>query len=278
MAATQPIPHGTLTGYVIRKCRCAQCRHASNAYALRVHRLKGYGRWQPFVDAQPVRDHLATLAAHGIGWQRAARLAGVPSGNVSKILYGTRNPDRPPSRRVRPATASRLLALRPTLDLLADNALTDATGTKRRIQALMARGFTQTYLADRVGSQHTNFRRVLDNTRVRAHTARAVIALYDELWDADPADCGVSEQGSRYARSIAQRNGWVPPAAWDDDTIDDPNATPDLGAPTRRRDALAEDAAWIARTATADPDLIAARLGITRNYLDKTRERVKAAA
>lgn len=134
------INHGTLTGYVIQKCRCERCRAASRTYANRVNRLRAYGQWQPYVDAQPVRDHLAMLASHGIGWMRAARLAGVPTGSVTKLLYGTTQPPRPPSRRVRPETANRLLALRPTLDLLADNALTDATATRRRVQALMALG------------------------------------------------------------------------------------------------------------------------------------------
>jgi len=32
----------------------------------------------------------------------------------------------------------------------------------------------------------------------------------------------------------AAARGWAPPLAWDDDTIDDPNATPDLGAETPR--------------------------------------------
>ena len=270
--------HGTLARYVAHKCRCEPCRAASRTYALRVHRLKAYGKWQPYVDAQPVRDHLAMLADHGIGWMRAARIAGVPTGSVSKILYGTRNPQRPPSRRVRPETADRILAVRPTLDLLADNATTDATGTRRRIQALMTRGFTQSYLALRVGANPSNFRKSFDNAKVRARTARTVAALYDELWDADPAAYGISTQGSRYARTVARQNGWAPPAAWDDSAIDDPAAVPDLGTKVRRQDALAEDAEFIAATAGADLDAVAVRLGITRTYLDKVRERTQAGA
>lgn len=266
-----PVDHGTLTGYVHRKCRCDQCTEAARTYANRSNRLRAYGQWQPYVDAQPVRDHIAMLARHGIGWQRACRLAGVPTGSVSKLLYGT--PTRPPSRRVRPETANRLLALRPSLDLLADDALTDATGTRRRIQALVTRGFTQQYLAARLGADRANFRKPLVTPRVRARTARGVARLYDELWDADPAAFGISARDSRYARTIAEQNGWAPPAAWDDDTIDDPAAQPDLGANARRQAALVEDAEFIARTTGVGPDLIAARLGISRDYLDAVHRR-----
>lgn len=270
--------HGTLCRYVIHKCRCEPCRGASRTYALRVHRLKGYGQWQPFVDAQPVRDHLAMLGEYGLGWMRAAAIAGVPTGNISKILYGSRHPYRAPSRRVRPATAARILALQPSLDLLADNARTPATGTARRVQALMARGFTQTYLAQRTDSHHSNLRKILDGTHVTARRARQIIALYDELWDKDPTACGITPGAARYARNLAAARGWAPPAAWDDDTINDPTAQPDLGEPVSRQDALAEDAAFIARTTGVDLDRIAERLGVSRNYLDKVHERAMVGA
>lgn len=268
--------HGTLHRYVIHKCRCDPCRAASAAYALRVHKLKGYGQWAPFVDAQPVRDHLALLGEFGIGWMRAATLAGLPAGTVNKVLYGT--PKRPPNRHVRPETAARILALRPSLDLLADNARTPAVGTRRRVQALMGCGFTQSYLAERLGSHHTNFRRVLTSRYVFARTARAVAALYDELWDADPLQHAITPRGAATAAAIAQRDGWPPPAAWDDDTIDDPNALPDLGDAVSRQDALLEDAAFIARTTGGDREAVAERLGVSRDYLAKVYERAAAAA
>jgi hypothetical protein len=68
-----------------------------------------YGRWQPYVDAGPARQHLRTLAAAGIGWRRAARLSAVSTGAVSKILYGGPG-QRPPSQRIRPQTAAAILA------------------------------------------------------------------------------------------------------------------------------------------------------------------------
>jgi len=57
--------------------------------------------------------------------------------------------------------------------------------------------------------------------------ARAMRALYDELWQADPADHGASPGGITRARRYAAERRWAPPQAWDDDTIDNPDAFPD---------------------------------------------------
>jgi len=278
MSALTPVSHGTLTGYIIHKCRCRPCRAANNGYSARVRRLRAYGRWQPLVDAQPVREHLRLLAAHGIGARRAARLAGVPTTTIQRLLHGSTNPPRPPTRRMRPAAAARILALRPTLDLLADGARTNATGTHRRIHALAAAGWPLSALATRLGADRYATRRILRAHQVSARTARTVAALYDQLWDQDPLTRGVLKTSAARARALASRNGWPPPAAWDDDTIDDPAARPDLGGHARRQDALLEDAQFIASTTGADHDQTAARLGITRDYYDKIRERASAAA
>jgi hypothetical protein len=56
--------------------------------------------------------------------------------------------------------------------------------------------------------------------------------VYDQLWDKEPP------RGTRYERSNAtaasrwaKSNGWVPPLAWDDDTIDNPDAIPQVDVP-----------------------------------------------
>ena len=266
------------TAYKTDGCRCYQCANAVYTYNRDRERAILNGTWQPFVDAQPVRDHLAMLAAHGIGWRRAARLAALSTGTVSKLLYGAPGGTtrRPPSRKVRAETAHALLAIRPGPDTAADHAVLDATGYRRRLQALVARGFTQQHLAGRLGQTPANFHIRAEHVLAKHH--RAARALYDELWDANPLAHGITPFAANRALRYARNNGWPPPAAWDDDTIDNPDATPDLGEKTTRRDALAEDADFIARTSGVPTELVADRLGITTEYLKQIHRRTATAA
>jgi hypothetical protein len=75
-----------------------------------------------------------------------------------------------------------------------------------------------------------NFGTMLTRGQVLAATARAAATLYDELWDVPPAtDSHRTRQSASRARNHAAARGWPPPAAWDDDTIDDPAAGPAEG-------------------------------------------------
>lgn len=266
--------HGTLRAYVIDKCRCGACTEANRAYANRANRLRAYGQWAPFVDAQPAREHLALLADYGIGWKRAGQLAGVSCGTVSRLLYGA--PGRQPTRRIRPETETRILAVRPILANLADQAVVDATGVGRRIHALVARGFPFSFLAGRLGMKLTNFARIARcPSHVSAATARAVISLYEELWDADPTALGVEARFALRAAGKAAKAGWLPPMAWGEE-IDDPAFVPELVDGTPRPLAIAENVEFIRRTTgVEDLSLIAERLGMKRDTLDRNLDRAK---
>lgn len=221
--------HGTRLGYIRDRCRCRDCRDANAAYQASIDRLKAYGRWDPLTDAEPVRAHVRHLMASGMGWQRVARLSGVSTGAMTKILYGKLMPDgrrRPPTKRVRHETAQRLLAVRPDLDLLGAKAVIDGTGTRRRLQALVAAGWSQLKLAQNLGMTGANLGRVINHgDQVHAATARAVRELYDQLWDVAPPEVEHRDKiAASRARSLAVRKGWMPALAWDDDSIDDPAA------------------------------------------------------
>lgn len=259
-------------------CHCTACKRAEADYAARRNRELAYGRWAPFVDADPVRQHIRTLQTAGLGRRRIAHLAGVPERTLTNLLYGSHG--KGPTRRTRPETAERILAVRWRLQDVHDNILIDGTGTRRRLRALTAIGFTGIYLAERLGVERNQTSRIQlrEHQAVMAGTAKAAVRLYDELWDQDPLPLGIPPWASRRAARLAVERGWPLPAAWDDDTIDDPAALPDLGLPVSRQDALAEDAAFIARTTGADRDAVAARLGVSRNYLDKIHERAAQAA
>ncbi|MFP8944752.1 hypothetical protein ACLIYM_25415 [Streptomyces fenghuangensis] len=272
MTSTRPLPdHGTLYRRKHHRCDCQPCIQRERDYTNHRRRLQAYGRWQPFVDAEPIRAHVRMLMSYGIGWQRTARLAGVSNGGLSRLLYGTYGGDRPypPSKRVRTATADKILAVKPSFDNLAPNRRVDGTGTRRRLQALVAIGWPQTRLAQQLGISTGQLWRDIHGGAVRAATARAVRGLYDQLWNVDPASRGVPKQCTDMALATASTHGWAPPAAWDDDYIDSPAARPDLGERIDRYEALAEDAQWLIDDQGYDRKRAANRLGVTLRHLDR---------
>jgi hypothetical protein len=290
MTVAQTRAHGTRARYAHGPgpgkgpgCRCAECSAANRAVGNQRSRAILYGRWQPYVDAGPVREHLRALAEAGIGHRRVGELAGVSPGSLSKILYGGPG-NRPPSKRVRPQTAAAILAVRPAPEQLAPSALVDITGTRRRAQALAATGWSQARLARELGLTAANFCAMLRRDQVTAATARAVGELYDRLWNRPPPE---HDQRTRIAvaraRNRAEREGWAPPLAWDDDQIDDPGAEPAEGwkRPARRTRPsaeLAEDAEEVMRREGYTREHAAVRLGVSLGALERALNVTRRAA
>jgi transcriptional regulator with XRE-family HTH domain len=176
--------------------------------------------WRPFVDAQPVRVHLAALRAAGLGTRRIAELSGVSCGAIRGVLHGYG--DNPPAAKVRRETAQAILSLDVTKAQPAARGLVDGTGTARRVQALCAIGWSLTAQAKRSGWEAGNYAKLAQGGPVRSATARTVARLYDRL-SMTPAPASPSAE---QVRKMAATRGWVPPLAWDDDEIDDPAAKP----------------------------------------------------
>ncbi|MFE9372292.1 hypothetical protein ACFYM2_21330 [Streptomyces sp. NPDC006711] len=259
--------HGTRAKYVVERCRCEPCKTANRQAENDRYRQQAYGRWQPYIDARPVRAHVQMLMDYGMGWKRIAAMAGVGRGTVEKLLYGAAHRGMEPSKRVRPETAAKLLAIRPEGDRLGGAVPVDSTGTHRRLQALVAAGWPQAQLAARLGMERANFGASMRSAKVLAATERAVRRLYDELWRADPRDHGVGNQAYSRARNHAVGRSWAPVGAWDDDTIDDPAAKPQTGTerPLNRDElaALRREEAKHLHDCGLSSHEIAVRLGIS---------------
>lgn len=218
-ASTKPLPkHGATDPATIRA--------RNNEYARNRNRQIAYGRWDPWTEAQPVRDHIADLSAAGIGWVRAAELAGLPPATVSHWLYGHNG--WPPPEKIHAEKAAKMLAVETGPESLADRALTDLLATVRQIQTLAADGFPIKYVAERLGRDATNLSRIMRQSHVEIGTARAIAALFTELAGTDPAAAGISARNSTYARNWAAKKGWVVSAAWDGIDMSDPDAFPDI--------------------------------------------------
>lgn len=213
----------------MRKDASPAVKLASARWQVRRRQLIRSGQWEPFVAAEPVREHLRKVNATGMPYRAiCARLGFEHDSALQHLLWG--RGEYGPGQLVRRETAELVLSYWPSLKDFPEGARIEATGTRRRIEALAVRGWSRRVVADRIGLEVTHFRKALARERVTVRLARQVAAVYDAWWNQDPLEHGVSLQSVARTRSDAARSGFYSPLAWDDDTIDDPNAVPQIDA------------------------------------------------
>lgn len=201
-------------------------RSAHSSYARWRARQIAYGRWQPWADAAPVRDHVSALRRHGASYRAIAEAAGVSPMTVHHLLNGRSSQTGQLPSRVGSAQASRLLAL--SLPAV-PGGRRDSCGARRRLQGLVALGHCPTRLARQAGITSPRMRRLLagQTRRVSPALHAAIADLYDQMWNRLPPEQTRREQAiADAARHRAQAAGWSPPMALDDDRIDDPAYQP----------------------------------------------------
>lgn len=238
--------HGTRTAYVVDRCRCDPCREAARIYEAQRRRTHLYGRYNNLVDAEPARQHLRTLRAHGMSHQQLETLTGVDKSTLFRILHGRTERGEGPARRIIPKNADAILAVRFTHEGLPGGHQIPATGAIRRAQALACLGYTFKWQAEQIGMSPANYARIVrtEGGKVTVTTHGLIDDLYRryEMTPNRPETWHEKAAASR-ARNTATREGWAPPAAWDDIDLDDrPASTPayktisDMEA--RRQDAV----------------------------------------
>jgi transcriptional regulator with XRE-family HTH domain len=101
--------------------------------------------------------------------------------------------------------------------------LRDALGASRRLQALVAAGYTQREISAQLGIKQSHVSELItgQQRRITNHTAARVARVFNDL----QLIPGTNQTALRRAR----KHGWAPPLAWDEDAIDNPAATPDIG-------------------------------------------------
>jgi len=173
----RPHRHGTRVAYVADGCRCTPCRAANRAAErLRMAALR-VGCWQPYVDPGPARVRLKLLRENGVGLDQIAKITNTPKSTIRRLL---REPEFSP-RRIRPETADRLMAVRPSPEYVAPRSQVDAAETRCRIEILVAAGHSIPELACALGKSSVSLRRTLDRRSVTAQTALSVGNLYDRI-------------------------------------------------------------------------------------------------
>lgn len=286
--------HGTYLAHDKDGCRCMPCKVATRRRAKRVAFRTATGT-SSYVDADPARAHVRELL-DAVTVRQIEERSGVHRTAI-RVLVGD-FPGRPASKRITRKTEAALLAVTGARIGPESGGLVDATGTRRRLRALVALGWPVEQLRARLGvSSKTTWLLTDDGVAddVMAVTVRvrdAVCALYDELSMTLPEPSRARTLAQRRARALS----WVPPLAWDDDSIDDPAARPVRGAPeVHGVDPVAVDLAveghdvsltraerWAAverLTRRGMPDgVIAQRVGVSENTVQRDRRLLEVAS
>lgn len=160
------------------------------------------------VDAAPSRQHLVRLLE--LQWTYGA---------ISKQTGIARSALRDCARRARvwASTEEAILAV-PLTRHVCKNVLVEATGTRRRIEALAYLGWPMSHLEHRFGRCQGRVGKAIATGWVSTAIAAAVDRVYREL-EGTPGPSDI-------ARRRALRCGFAGPAAWDDRDIDDPQVQP----------------------------------------------------
>ncbi|MFC7929135.1 hypothetical protein [Streptomyces cinereoruber] len=232
-AVTNLPPHGTLSRRKYHGCDCDKCRTAYNSYQRSRYRRVGYGTWQPFVDADPVRQHLANLRAAGYSAEVVANAIGQYVATINAIIYPVGGVVR---QRVRPALAEAILAVTPES---LTPALLPAAGSTRRIHALIAAGWTTCRIAQELGVRQPRVPEIARQKTVTRSVADRMSACYEKLRRLRPEDHGVTATAALRSRLMAERKGWRDPLWWEDmGHIDDPDFDPATAERELNRDEL----------------------------------------
>lgn len=204
-----------------------------------------------YVPVSPTGERLRQLREAGVSMHAVARTIGVSETTLVNIAKGHQ-------RHVQAWTANAIA--RVTIPAILEHETTGypGIGARRRVAALLAVGWTHAHLRQQTGGVATGD--VINDAgrRVEAHTYLAIRETYERL-------CMTPGPSSRN-RTRARRHGWIPPMAWDDDSIDDLNAVP--------RGVSREGAS---NHLVDDVDPVAVQLALAGHAVDLTRtERVHA--
>ena len=145
--------HGTYTCYRWgpepgqdwrRGCRCEACRQAVATYnkILERRRLKGI---ETLFDNTEAREHLEYLSAKGVGLRTVQERSGVGRTTLQSILSGR-------ARRSRAETIAAILAV--GTHVRAPGGRVDAGPTWELLEDMLRYGYTQGYLAKRLGATY----------------------------------------------------------------------------------------------------------------------------
>lgn len=213
------------------------------------------------VPTGPVIAHVKKLRAAGLGYRRIGELAEIDCRVVQRMHR---------QQTVYATTAARLMAVPVPMSphtVASSGAQVAVIGTQRRLRALVAIGYPQHELGTLLDSNDTRVWMLISGYQeyVSAEMAQRVDTLFTRLQ--------LAPRDDMRAKRRAERKGWAPPFAWDEDTIDDPTAESYIGE---------EATDWFdqfqdLRDSGVPAKVAAERLGVKWNTVDRRLARNGAA-
>lgn len=174
-----------------------------------VHRL---------IDSGPTREHIAGLLDQGASVRGIAEAAGISPSVVSRLRLG-----RQPSIRRPVAAALGNVTMTAIVGRPNGAGFVPNLGARRRIQAMLAIGWRHEDINAATGKGRSQVILAQAGDWISRDNHDAIARAYAQL---------AGRPGpSAATRGRAAKLGYAPPAAWDDDTIDDPAALPQHLAP-----------------------------------------------
>lgn len=238
---TPPHEHGqTRTYRGPHRCRCEDCRaaHVAQQRERRAERRRDRTPPSRLVPVEVVTEHLRSLRASGLALTRIAEQTGMDQRYLFHLLDPARAAEVKgrPCTHVTTTTRDRILAVQPAryVHEVSGRAHVPSVGTIRRLNALQALGWPSAALAREAGLSSGAMTEIRTQDRVKVSTAAAVARMYDRLWDRLPPD-DTPQARSAITKALrrADAEGWLPPLAWDDHQLDDPDAQPEDWRPRR---------------------------------------------
>lgn len=228
----------------------------------RIDRAKGLKRTTP---SAKTAQHIEDLRNAGWSYRGIADTAGVSVQTVNRVHRGVQ-------KSVVNETETRVLALKSDSIFTRPNkaGFVPNVGARRRLQALLAIGYRHSDITPLLGSPSgTLMHQVGDWISLEKH--EAMVRVYEQLWD-KPGPAPAT------SRARIRKAGYLPPLAWDDESIDDPNFVPEPTEVTAgskvevRRDAFLQEVEHLAGFGGKVDD-IAAQLGMPPKTLCARIER-----
>ena len=257
MATRTPPQHGERRCY-LRGCRRPECAAANYQYMSRYRLDREHGQRRR-TDSTPASDRIQELLTAGWNQRQIADAANCSERAISEA-----------AQRIHPtmprAIVQQILGIDPRQPLPRSLQYTDATGSRRRLQALLVIGHPAAGIAPAVGLNAGPLVLIARGVRqqVRPSTHERITAVYP-TWTRAPGTCDRT-------RTWAQKYGWHGPLAWGGN-IDDPSAQPETDEATvieLKRDDLAafrtEEIDHLARFGVTQAE-IAQRVGISEKYV-----------
>jgi transcriptional regulator with XRE-family HTH domain len=163
--------------------------------------------------------------SYGMSGYEVARLTGTHQTTVGRIVAGL-------YKAVHRETYDKLMQLVPQAPARVTaraGSRVDPRCTMRRLQALNAVGFNCQFLGEMLDVPKQTLSMIVRGERafVYGATAASVTEIYDKLAFADPVDHGISPARVKISQTFARKSAYAPPWAWDEDTLNDPEAHPE---------------------------------------------------